>query len=66
MRNAYKILFGDPEVKRPLGRSKHGGENKVKISFKETASEDVDWLYLIKYRGKWWVLVSKVKNLRVP
>jgi hypothetical protein len=27
-RNAYRILAGTPEGKRPLGRSRHRGEDK--------------------------------------
>ena len=27
--------------------------------------EGMEWIYLAQYRGRWWVLVSAVKNLRV-
>ena len=26
----------------------------------------MEWIYLAQYRGRWWVLVSAAKNLRVP
>jgi hypothetical protein len=35
MRNAYKILVEKREGKRPLGRPRHGWEDKMKMYFKE-------------------------------
>jgi hypothetical protein len=37
MRNAYKILVGKPEERRPHGRSTHGWEDDIKMSLRETA-----------------------------
>jgi len=31
MRNAYNILVGKPEVKRPLGRSRHAWEDDSRM-----------------------------------
>jgi hypothetical protein len=33
-RNAYRILMGRPERKRPLGRPKHKCENNIKIDYR--------------------------------
>jgi hypothetical protein len=33
-RNAYRILVGKPEGKKPLGRSKFRWENNIKMDFK--------------------------------
>jgi hypothetical protein len=30
-RNAYRILVGKPELKRPLGRPRYRWENNIKI-----------------------------------
>jgi hypothetical protein len=30
-RNGYRVLVGKPEVKRPLGRSKHRWVNNIKM-----------------------------------
>jgi hypothetical protein len=46
MRNAYQILIGRPEVKRPLGRPRRRWEDNVRMDLKETGFEDVDWIYL--------------------
>jgi hypothetical protein len=35
MRNAYKILFGKPEGKRPLGRSGHRWKDNTGMDFRE-------------------------------
>jgi hypothetical protein len=35
MRNAYKILVGKPEGKRPLGRPRHRWEDNIKLDRKE-------------------------------
>jgi hypothetical protein len=34
MRNAYTILVGKPERKRPLGRPKHRWEDNIKMDLR--------------------------------
>jgi hypothetical protein len=34
-RNAYRILVGKPEGKRPLGRPRYRWENNIKIYLRE-------------------------------
>jgi hypothetical protein len=34
-RNAHKVLVGEPEGKRPLGRPRRRWEDNVKINFRE-------------------------------
>jgi hypothetical protein len=46
MRNAYKILVGKPEGKRPLGRLRHKWEVNIRVVLKEIVWEDVDWMHL--------------------
>jgi len=31
MRNEYKILVGNPEVKRPFGSLRHGWEDNIRM-----------------------------------
>jgi hypothetical protein len=33
--NAYRILVGKPEGKRPLGRSRHRQESNIKMDLRE-------------------------------
>jgi hypothetical protein len=34
MRNAYKILVGKPEGKRPLGKTRHRQEDNIRIDIR--------------------------------
>jgi hypothetical protein len=46
MRNAYWILFGKPERKRPLGRPKCRWENSIKVDVEEMGFEHLGWTHL--------------------
>jgi hypothetical protein len=41
-RNAYRILVGKPEGKRPLGRSRHRWANNIKVDLGEIGWDDMD------------------------
>jgi hypothetical protein len=43
-RDAYKILIGKPEGKRPLGRRRHRLEDNIRSYLKEIGWEGVDWI----------------------
>jgi hypothetical protein len=45
-KNAYGILVGKPEGKRPLGRSRLRGLDNIKIYLRETGWGGVDWIDL--------------------
>jgi hypothetical protein len=38
-RNAYRILLGKPEGKRPLGRPKHVWVDNIKMDLRERSEE---------------------------
>jgi hypothetical protein len=42
MRNAYEIVFGKCETKRPFKRPSPKLENKVKVGLREIGCVDVD------------------------
>jgi hypothetical protein len=42
VRNAYKILVGKPERKRPLGRPTCSWEDNIRMDLREIGWEDVD------------------------
>jgi hypothetical protein len=65
-RNAYRILVGRPEGKRPLGRSRHRLEDNIRMNLRETGWGVMDWIYLAQDRDRWRALVNMVMNLRVP
>jgi hypothetical protein len=43
--NKYKILVGQPEGKRPLGRSRHKWVD-IRMNVVELALENVNWVHL--------------------
>jgi hypothetical protein len=65
-RNAYRLLVGKPEGKRPLGRPRRRWVDNIRIDLVEVGWSDVDWIGLAQDRGRWKALVNSVLNLRVP
>jgi hypothetical protein len=60
-RNAYRILMGKPEGKRPLGRPRRKWmDNRSYIGW-----DGMDWINLAQNRDQWRALVNMVMNLRV-
>jgi hypothetical protein len=65
-KNAYKILVGKPEGKRPLGRPRRWYVNNIKMDLREIGWDGMDWIDLVEDRNQWRALVNTVMNLRVP
>jgi hypothetical protein len=65
-RNAYRVLVGKPEGKRPLGRLKRRWVNNIKIDLRNIGWGDMDWIDLAQDRDQWRALLNKVMKLRVP
>jgi hypothetical protein len=65
-RNTYRILVGQPEGKRPLGRPRYRLVNNIKMDLRETGWDGMDWIELAQNRDQWRALVNTVMNLRVP
>jgi hypothetical protein len=42
-RNAYRILVGKPEGRRPLGRPRRRWVDNIKMDLRETGWGGVDW-----------------------
>ncbi|KAJ4434142.1 hypothetical protein ANN_16462 [Periplaneta americana] len=45
-RNAYRVLVGRPEGKRPLGRPRRRWEDNIKMDLREVGYDDRDWINL--------------------
>jgi hypothetical protein len=60
-RNAYRILVGKPEGRRPLGRPRRRWVDNIKTDLKE-----IEWVDLAQDKDHWRALVNTVMNLRVP
>jgi hypothetical protein len=65
-RNAYRLLVGKPEGKRPLGRPTRRWMDNIRMDLGEMGWGDVDWIGLTKERNRWRALVNSVLNLQVP
>jgi hypothetical protein len=55
-KNAYIILIGKPEGKRPSGRPGSRCEDNIKIDLKEVAYYRENWIRLAQGRNRWWFL----------
>jgi hypothetical protein len=59
-RNAYRLLVGKPEGKKPLGRPRRRWVDiRMDVG-------DVDWIGLAQDRNRWRGLVNSALNLLVP
>jgi hypothetical protein len=65
-RNAYRILVGQPEEKRPLGRHRRRWEVNIKMGRKETGWGSMEWIHLAQGRDQWRAVVTPVMNFQVP
>jgi hypothetical protein len=65
-RNAYRLLLGKPEGKRPLGRPRRRWVDNIRMDLGEVEWSDVDWIGLAQDRKRWRAVVNSVLNLRVP
>jgi hypothetical protein len=65
-RNAYRILVGKPEGKRPLGRPRLGWVDNINMDLREIVWVGIDWINLSQNRDQWRVIVNTVTKLRVP
>jgi hypothetical protein len=66
MRNAYSILVGKSEGKRPRGRPRHKWEDNIIMDLREIWWEVVGWMKMAKDRDQWRAVVNTVTKLRVP
>jgi hypothetical protein len=64
-RKVYKVLVGNPEGKRPLGRPRRRWEDVIRMDHREIGLGGVDWIRLAQDRDRWRAVVSAVMNLQV-
>jgi hypothetical protein len=65
-RNAYRLLVGKSEVKKPPGRPRRRWVDNIRMDLGEVGWGDVGWIGLAQDRNRWKALVNSVLNLRVP
>jgi hypothetical protein len=64
-RNAYRILVGKPEGRRPLGRPRYRWVDNISMDLREIECDGIDWIGLAQDRAQWRALVNTVMNFRV-
>jgi hypothetical protein len=64
--NAYRILVGKPEGKRPLGRPRRRWVDNFKMDLGEIGWDGRNCISLAQDRDQWRAVVNTVMNLRVP
>jgi hypothetical protein len=64
-RNIYRLLVGEPEGKRPLGRPRRRWIDNIKMDLLEIELSVVDWIRLAKDSYRWRVVGNAVINFRV-
>jgi hypothetical protein len=64
-RNAYRILVGNSEGKRPLVRPRRRWEY-IRMDLREIGWGGVDLIDLAQDRDQWRALVNMVMNVQVP
>jgi len=65
-RGVYRVLVGEPEGKRSLGRPGRRWVDNIRMDLQEEGYEYMDWIGLAQDRDRWRTLLSAVMNLRVP
>jgi hypothetical protein len=65
-RNGYRVLVGNAEGKRPLGRPRRRWEDNIKMDLREIGWGGMDWVDLAQDRDQRRALVNTVMNIRVP
>jgi hypothetical protein len=65
-RGVYRVLVGNPEGNRPLGRPRRRWEDSIKMDLQEIGCGGMDWIRLAQDRDRWRALVNAVMNLRDP
>jgi hypothetical protein len=65
-RDAYRILVGRPEGRRPLGRPRYRWEDNIKIDLQDVGCGGTNWIELAQDRDRWRAFVKEGMNLHVP
>ncbi|KAJ4447833.1 hypothetical protein ANN_09841 [Periplaneta americana] len=64
-RNAYRVLVGRSDGKRPLGRPRRRWEDNIKMDLREVGYDDRDWINPSQDRDQWRAYVRAAMNHRL-
>ena len=55
----YRVLVGEPEGQRPLGRPRRRWVDNIRMDLQEVGCGYMDWIVLAQDRDRWRTLVSE-------
>jgi hypothetical protein len=61
-RNAYGILMGEPEGKKPLGIPRRRYEDNIRMDLREIGWGGMDWIDVAQDRDQWRALDKMLGN----
>ena len=64
-RNAYRVLVGKPESKRPLGRPRRRWEDNSEMDLRKVGYDPGDWIALAEDGEQWRAYARAVMNHRI-
>jgi hypothetical protein len=64
-REIHRVLVGKCEGNRPLARPRPSCGGNIKMDFRETGWESMDWIDLVQHSDKSWAAIKMVMNLWV-
>jgi hypothetical protein len=65
-RNTHRILVGNLEGKRPLGRRRHRWEGYIRMELTEIGWGGMNWINLAQDRDQWRALCEHCNKLSGP
>jgi len=65
-RGVHRVLVGEPEGKKPLGRPRRRWEDNIKMDHQEVGEGSGDWMELAQDTDRWRAHVGTVRDFRVP
>jgi hypothetical protein len=65
-RGVYRVWFGRPKGKKPLGRLRRSWKDNIKMDLREIRIDVANWIRLAQDRVQWRAFVNTVVNLRIP
>jgi hypothetical protein len=60
-RGVHRVLVGNPEGRRPLGRPRHRWKDNIKMDLEEVGGGCVDWMERAQDRDRWRANVNEGK-----
>jgi len=62
-KGVYRVMVGEPEGKRPVGRPRRRLVDNIRMDPQEVGCGYMEWIGLAQYRDSWCTLVRAVMNL---